>query len=502
MQVTGSRSASGTVVTAFLAMAATYVTLSSFEFVLVDMQTDLGFSTDDANSLNYMPAAASLLVVFVAGSLADRWGPRRMLLIAATLFTAGAVMVGLAPGTTWVVLGRILDGVGGVTMAIVGLSVINATVTEPARRARVFGIYAATTPAVFMLAPPVSALIVESAGWRAGVIPWVILGCLLLLATWRFVPARGSLGGGELATPLLAGLVLAGIAIGVTSLPTNRDFAVVAGVIAVISLTILVIALRRMTSPTLDLGWCRGRGMIILLVALAVTSMPNLFFYTNLMLQYRYSVPLVLIALLLIVPQACAVAGGLLSGPVSARIGPQRAAAAALAVSALASLGTLIVTPQSPIWVPVLALALSAAPIAFVVGPITDTLLSRAPAGASGTASSVRKATWTLGGVLGGALVGALSFGAFQSRLTEVLEADGVGFAEAELLAREIRDGAVVDHLAARLSDPIAREALISQGPALVEAQSYSFVVMGTVSAIVYAVATVLMLVYMRRVRA
>ena len=151
---------------------------------------------------------------------------------------------------------------------------------------------------------------------------------------------------------------------------------------------------------------------------------------------------------------------------------------------------------------PVLALALSAAPIAFVVGPITDTLLSRAPAGASGTASSVRKATWTLGGVLGGALVGALSFGAFQSRLTEVLEADGVGFAEAELLAREIRDGAVVDHLAARLSDPIAREALISQGPALVEAQSYSFVVMGTVSAIVYAVATVLMLVYMRRVRA
>lgn len=501
MQVAGSRSTSGTVVTAFLAMAATYVTLSSFEFVLVDMQLDLGFSTDNANSLNYMPAAASLLVVFIAGSLADRWGPRRMLLIAATLFTAGAIMVGLAPGTTWVVMGRILDGVGGVTMAIVGLSVVNATVTEPAQRARVFGIYAATTPAVFMLAPPVSALIVESAGWRAGVIPWVILGCLLLLATWRFVPARRSTGGGELATPLLAGLVLAGIALGVTSLPTNRDFAVVAGAIAVVSLTILVIALRRMTSPTLDLGWCRGRGMIILLIALAVTSMPNLFFYTNLMLQYRYSVPLVVIALLLIVPQACAVAGGLLSGPVSARIGPQRAAAAALAASALASLGTLIVTPQSPIWVPVLALTLSAAPIAFVVGPITDTLLSRAPASASGTASSMRKATWTLGGVLGGALVGALSFGAFQTRLTEILETDGVTFAEAELLSREIRDGAVVDELAARLSDPIAREALMSKGPALVEAQSYSFAVMGVISATVYAVATVLMLIYMRRVR-
>ena len=501
MQGTGRRSMAGIVVTAFLAMASTSVTLSSFEFVLVDMQRDLGFSTDDANSLAYVPAAASLLVVFIAGSLADRWGPRRLLLLAGTLFTAGAVLVGFAPNTTWVVLGRILDGVGGVTMAIVGLSVVNATVTAPRQRAQVFGIYAAVTPAVFMLAPPVSALIVESAGWRAGVIPWVILGLTMLAATVRYMPTRVSRGGGELVTPLLAGLVLAGIALGVTSLPTNRDFAGAAVCIAVISLVILIVALRRMTSPALDLGWCRGRGMLLLLVALAVTSMPNLFFYTNLMLQYRYQVPLVFIALLLIVPQACAVAGGLLSGPVSARIGPPRAAAAALAVSAVTCLGTLVVTAQSPIWVPVLALTLSAAPIAFAVGPMTDTLLSRAPAESSGAASSMRKATWTLGGVFGGALVGALSFGAFQTRLTSVLEADGVSFAEAELLAREIRDGAVVDQLAARLSDPIAREALISKGPALLDAQSYSFAVMGVVSATIYAAATVLMVLYIRRMR-
>jgi MFS transporter, DHA2 family, methylenomycin A resistance protein len=499
VQDTGRRTTRGTVATAFLAMVATSVTLSSFEFVLVDMQLDLGFSTDDANSLAYMPAAASLLIVFIAGSLADRWGPRRLLVIASLLFTAGAALVGVAPSTSWVIVGRTLDGVGGVTMAIIGLSVINSTVTEPAARARVFGIYAAMTPAVFMLAPPVSALIVESFGWRAGVIPWVVLGLGVLFATMRFVPSQASVSRGELFTPLLAGLVLAGIALGVTSLPTNRDFSFVAAVVAVGSLVILVIALRRMTAPALDLTWCRGRGMYVLLIALAVTSMPNLFFYTNLMLQYRYSVPLVFIALLLIVPQAVAVAGGLLSGPVSARIGPERAAAGALAVSAVMCLGTLVVTPQSPIWVPVLALTLSAAPIAFVVGPMTDTLLSRAPSGSSGVASSMRKATWTLGGVLGGALIGALGFGAFQRRLTEILEADGVNFDEAVLLAREIRDGAVVDELAARLSDPIAREALIAKGPALVEAQSYSFAVMGVISAAIYLLAALMMVLYLHR---
>lgn len=498
---TSTRASTGTVVTAFLAMAATYVTLASFEFVLVAMQLDLLFSTDSANALAYMPAAASLMVVFIAGALADRWGPRRLLVTAITLFTSGAVLVGLAPNLTWVVVGRILDGVGGVTMAIVGLSVINSSVTDPGKRARVFGIYAAVTPAVFMLAPPLSALIVEAGGWRAGVIPWVILGVVTLVATLRYVPRQHETTSGELVTPLLAGLVLAGIALGVTSLPTNRDFSIAASVVSVVSLVTLIVLMRRMERPTLNLGWCRGRGMLILLVALAVTSMPNLFFYTNLLLQYRYTVPLVIIALLLIIPQACAVAGGLLSGPVSARMGPARAATFALVVSAVTSLSTLFVTASAPIWVPVFALALSAAPIAFVVGPMTDTLLSRAPDGASGAASSIRKATWTLGGVLGGALVGALSFGAFQDRLTDILNMDGLPFEEAQLIAREIRDGAVVDELAARLSEPVAREDLISRGPGLLEAQSYSFAVMGVTSAVVYAVAALLMVVYLRRTR-
>ena len=49
------------------------------------------------------------------------------------------------------------------------------------------------------------------------------------------------------------------------------------------------------------------------MVAIAVTSMPNLFYYTNLLLQYRFTVSLVVVALLLIVPQVFAVIGGLVA---------------------------------------------------------------------------------------------------------------------------------------------------------------------------------------------
>jgi predicted MFS family arabinose efflux permease len=501
VQVADHRSSTATLVAAFIAMACGLVSLASFELILVPLQTDLMFSVDNANALIFMPAAASLLVVFVAGSLADRWGPRRPLLAATALYLVGAVLVGLAPNLGWVVVGRVLDGVGGVTMAIVALSVINSGTVDAAKRARLFGIYAAVAPAMFIVSPALAALIADSIGWRAAVVPWVLVSAVSIVLTLRHIPHRAPTGGSEVATPLLAGLVLAALAMGILQGSRYPAFGQVAGVVAIAALILLIVLMRRLPNPALNLRWCRGRGMVVLLVALAVASMPNLFFYTKLLLQYRYTVPLLEIALLMALPQAFAITGGLLSGPVSARVGPTRAAIGALLVSSIACLGVFIVTGQSPIWVPVLALCLSAGPIAFVVGPMTNVLLSRAPADASGNASSLRKATWTLGGVVGGALVGALSFSAFQSRMTDLLANTGLTTSEASALALQIRDGAIVDELAATLENPAAREALIARGPGLLEAQTHAFMVMGVISSVVYLVAAALMLAYLRRSR-
>lgn len=496
---TVGRATSGAVVTAFLCLILLKVRISGFSYILLSMQQDLGFSRDSANSLEFTPSAAGLLVVFVAGALSDRWGPRRMLAIGITLFIIGAVIVGLAPNLIWIVIGRILDGIGIVTIAIVALSLINTTVTDPGKRARVFGFYAAATPAVFMLAPPVTALIVETAGWRAVLIFWVVLGLITLVAMLRYVPKSTTRAGGEMVTPLLAGAVLAGASLSIISLATSDDFAVFAAAIAVVALFALIVIMRRSATTTLDFRWCRGRGLIILVVALCVASMPDLFFYTNMLLQYRYSVPIVFIALLLVVPQGFAVVGGLLSGPVSARIGPAKAALIALLVSAVTCLATLFVTPDAPIWVPVLVLSVIAVPTLFLVGPITNTFLSRAPAESSGAAASINKAAGNIGGVFGGALVGALSFAAYQNRMAGILNADGLPFPEAELIAGEIRGGAAVAEVAARISDPVAKDALVSMGPGLLDAQSYSYAVVGLVSAGLFLAGAVLMFFYLRR---
>lgn len=495
------RSSTGLIVAAMLGISAASVMLASFQYVLVEMQTEFTFSTDSANALAFMPSAASLMVVFIAGALADRWGPRRLFIASIVLFISGGALVAVAPGLPMVIVGRLLDGVGGVTMAIVALAIVNSSVTEPGTRARVFGIYAAVTPATFMLAPVGAALIVQTGGWRMGMLPGILFGLGALIMAVRYIPARPPQPSGELLTPLLAGLVLTGVALGVTSIPTSVALAAVVASIGLVSLIVLIVLLRRMSSPSLNLGWCKGRGMLILLFALCFTAMPNLFFYTNLLLQYRYQVPLLVMAVLLMIPQASAVGGGLLSGPISARVGPTIAATGALFVSAIASLSTLFVTASAPIWVPVLALAVSAAPFSFVVGPMTNTMMSSGPADGSGVTSSMRKATWTLGNVLGGAIVGAIAFSAFQAKLTSILSDTGLTSAQAQTIAREIRDGAVVDEIAPRISDPIAQASLMSKGAGLLEAQSYAFAVMGVLTSIMYLIAGVLMIFYMRRTR-
>lgn len=495
------RGSTATVVTAFLALAASYVTLASFEFVLVALQTDLGFSVDSANTLTFLPAAASLLVVFIAGALADRWGARRILVIAVSGYILGAVVVGLAPTLAWVTVGRVLDGAAGAAMAIVALSVMSSSVTDPRQRARVFAVYAAIIPGVFMIAPSMSALMVEWAGWRMGVVPWIVLGCVTLVATVRFIPNQVADRGGEIITPALAGMTLAAAAFAVTNLATSLTLAVFAAGIAAVSLLLFVVLRRRTTDPGLDLSWCRERGMGILLVALAVSAMPNLFFYTDLLLQYRYDEPLVKIALLLVIVQVFGVAGGLLSAPVSERLGPPRSAMVGLLACAVASAATFLVTPGAPIWVPVAALAVSALPVAFVVGPITETLMDRAPAHASGAASSVRKATTAVGRVVGSTIIGAVSFGVFQRDMTEILTNQGLPAPEAELIAAQIRSGAVVDELAAGIPRDDIQQLLVAKGPGLLEAQSTAFTAMGAVSVALFLLSAALMMVYLRRER-
>src|SRR3954463_3303285 len=74
---------------------------------------------------SYTLVFAALLLVF--GTLADRFGRRRMLIIGVTIFALSSIAAALATSGEFLILARVVQGVGGAMILPTTLSLINAT---------------------------------------------------------------------------------------------------------------------------------------------------------------------------------------------------------------------------------------------------------------------------------------------------------------------------------------------------------------------------------------
>ena len=318
-----SRQERGAVLTAFVAASAMILALGTYEFMIIPAQWDIGLTVDQANAANLIPAGAALLVVFAASSLCDRLGYRTLLLLGGSSFAIGAVFVALAPGFFFLLAGRALGGIGGVTMGVVGLAMVNAIFTEPARRAKAFAAFAALLPAVSFLFPPLGAVLSEYLGWRTVPLLWVALGIATIALTFATVP-RGlgaTSGGSELLTPLVAGLALASLTLAATVAGTSVTYA--AGLVVVALLAFVTFGLLRRFAHMrgLDLRLLRSPGAWLVVFATMLLFGANLYFFTSLLIQYRYFDPLIFVAVLLSAPEVCALAGCFVSGWAATRWG-------------------------------------------------------------------------------------------------------------------------------------------------------------------------------------
>ncbi|TPW66262.1 MFS transporter, partial [Schumannella sp. 10F1B-5-1] len=65
--------------------------------------------------------------LLVFGTLADRFGRRRMLLIGVALFALSSVAAALAPSGEFLIASRVIQGLGGAMILPATLSLLNAT---------------------------------------------------------------------------------------------------------------------------------------------------------------------------------------------------------------------------------------------------------------------------------------------------------------------------------------------------------------------------------------
>ena len=490
------------IVTAYLASAMTFIEGSSFSTMVVPIQDDFNLSVDAASVLQVFPEMAGLLVVFVAAALAVRLGQRTVLLGAGVAFTAGSLLMAVAPSMGLLSIARLMVGVGTVTMTVMGLSLINLTFEGVAARGRAFGVLAALAPVVALVMPNISAVLCETVGWRTVPLIWAALAAVLLLLTVTVSPGRRMAPtSGEMLTPVLAGIALSSLCFAATTLTSPSVVTAFALALTTLSTVCLAVVLPRQQRPGLDLRILRTRGGVLAAITLILIWCVSLTFYIGLFIQFRYDYGVVTATLVLTLCEAAAVAGGFFFGFLASRVGPQRAGFAALVAAAALGAGFIVVSwSPSPVMVIVLTTLISF-PNVGAVGPLTEHFLNHAPKDGSDSASSMADALSNVGFVAGGALISLVVFASFSMSLTDGLQQRGYTYERAADVADQIRGGLSSEELVAReeAGDPQLRAVLIDDPTTVGDAQNHALGVVGWAFALTFGVAAVLILPGIRR---
>ncbi len=109
-------------------------------------------------------------VLMAAGTLADRFGRRRMLVLCLWVFGLASLACGLAEEASLLITARFVQGIGAGAMMICQFAILSHLFSEPVARARAFADVGVIAGVGLGFGPMIGALILAVADWR-----WVFL---------------------------------------------------------------------------------------------------------------------------------------------------------------------------------------------------------------------------------------------------------------------------------------------------------------------------------------
>ncbi|KDA42666.1 DHA2 family efflux MFS transporter permease subunit [Frankia sp. B2] len=386
---------------------------------LPTIQQDLGFSQANLAWVvnGYLIAFAGLLLL--SGRLGDLLGGRPVFIGGLGLFTAASLACGLANTGGLLITFRFLQGAGGALASAVALGMIVTIFPDSRERAKALACYAFVAAAGSSIGLILGGVLTKSLSW-----PWVFyvnvpLGVLaVVLALWVLPPIAG-LGLRESADVLGAGLVTAGLMLGVyTVVRGGADGWSDGGTLGSLAASLLLLAAfvgrqARAAKPLLPLRIFRSRavGGANIILTLMVAGLFGYQFCTALYLQdvLGYNALRTGLAFLPAPLTIAAVSLGLAS-PLNTRFGPRPVivvglllvAAALLLLARLPADGS-YASDIAPVFV-LLGIGFGAAMPAL----IGQAMAVSDPAEA-GVASGVANTTQQIGAALGTAILATLA---------------------------------------------------------------------------------------------
>lgn len=159
------------------------------------------------------------ILLITSARLGSRHGYDRLFTLGLILFTTASLACGLAPGAAALIVFRLLQGAGASLLVPQVMSLIQHSLTGPAR-AKALGVYTAVLAAGAVVGQILGGVLVSAdlfgTGWRSVFLVNVPIGAVVLVAGRRFLPVVPGVRGRRLDVP---GLLLLAAALGLLVVP-------------------------------------------------------------------------------------------------------------------------------------------------------------------------------------------------------------------------------------------------------------------------------------------
>lgn len=416
----------------------------------------------------YALVLAGLLVAM--GSLGDRIGRRRLLLIGTAGFAAVSAATAFAPTAEWLITGRAALGLFGAMLMPSTLSLIRNIFPEPNRRRLAVAIWAAGFSGGAALGPIFGGWLVEHFWWGAVLLVAVPIMVPLLVFGRFFIPESRDPNPGRVDAPsiLLSMLTMVPVVYGIKELATDGPGVLPLSVIAFGTLMGCAFVRRqqRLASPLLDLSLFRNRVFSTAITAnvLALFSFNGFILFLAQHLQLLEGMSPSASGTAMLPALAATVVAGLLVVPLVRRVRPGFVVAGGLSLSAagycVVALGDHSAGPSLLLG----ALLLLALGVGAAETISNDLILGAVPPAKSGAAAAISETGYEVGSLLGTAVLGSILTASYQAKFVLPDAVAQVPQGASADRARETLAGAMelAETLPAPLSEALAAAARLA----------------------------------------
>jgi DHA2 family multidrug resistance protein-like MFS transporter len=405
------------------------------------------------------------------GTLGDRVGRRRLLLIGAAAFGAASVLAAFSVSAGMLIAARALLGVAAATLAPSTLSLIRNMFLDPGQRTSAIGVWAASFSAGAAIGPPVGGLLLSHFWWGSVfllAVPTMALLLVLgpiLLPEYR-VPHPGRM---DLTSAGMSVAAVLAVVYGLKEIARNGIgwLPALAILVGLAVGTAFVFRQRTLADPLIDLRLFRSRSFSLPLVAntLALFTAFGASLYVAQYLQLVLGLSPFLAGWWTVPEAGGLIVGSMLAPVIVRRLRPAWAMGAGMA---LAAVGFGILIPANVtggLAFVVIGSTVYSLGIAPVVTLATDMIVGAAPPERAGTASGISETSTEFGGALGIAVLGSIGLTVYRARVGAAMPT-GVP-TDAKRAATDTLGGAVAaaQHLPSQLAATLldaAREAFVS----------------------------------------